>query len=154
MLIDKLNVLRAAKLVLASGSPRRKEILNEILGLDVRVVPSTFAEDLDHSKFTPESYAQENARVKALEVWHALCGKFPDRLSWAIRSLSISDRGCLSPASGDEAPDIVIGGDTVVSSGGLILEKPRDRQHAIDMLAGLSGTTHTVYSGVALVYRQ
>ena len=42
--------------MLASGSPRRVEILNDILGLDVRVVPSTFEENLDKSKFTPQEY--------------------------------------------------------------------------------------------------
>ena len=132
MLIDKLPVLRGANLVLASGSPRRKEILNDVLGLDVQVVPSTFAEDLDKSTFTPASYVQENARIKALEVWAQL-------------------RGTADAAS---VPDLVIGGDTVVSLDGSILEKPRDREHAISMLGGLSGSTHKVYSGVALVYRR
>lgn len=129
MLVDKLDVLRAARLVLASGSPRRKEILNDILGLDVRVVPSTFAEDLDKSTFTPEGYVQENARIKAREVWKQLCGDA-------------------------DAPDLVIGGDTVVSLEDSILEKPRDREHALAMLGSLSGSTHKVFSGVAVVYRE
>ena len=51
-----------------SASPRRSAILNEQLGLNVRVVPSTFSEDLDKSLFTPTQYAKETARFKALDV--------------------------------------------------------------------------------------
>ena len=96
MLLDKVPALKRADLVLASGSPRRKEILNELLGLGVRVVASTFEEDLDKSKFTPETYVQENARLKALEVWERL-------------------------QSAGESPTLVIGGDTVVAADGRIL---------------------------------
>ena len=127
MLMDKVPALRAADLVLASGSPRRREILNDILGLRVRVVASTFAEDLDKALYTPETYVQENARIKAREVWDQLV------------------------AAGD-VPHLVIGGDTVVAHAGAILEKPKDRQHAVDMLNSLSGNSHTVFSGVALIF--
>lgn len=47
----------------------------------------------------------------------------------------------------------VIAADTVVFLDGQVLEKPRDRQEAIEMLEKLAGTTHTVYSGVALTNR-
>jgi len=56
MLLDKVPMLKRADLVLASGSPRRVEILNDLLGLDVRVVASTFEENLDKSKYTPQQY--------------------------------------------------------------------------------------------------
>eukprot|EP00277_Geminigera_cryophila_P004821 CAMPEP_0179422826 /NCGR_PEP_ID=MMETSP0799-20121207/10662_1 /TAXON_ID=46947 /ORGANISM="Geminigera cryophila, Strain CCMP2564" /LENGTH=219 /DNA_ID=CAMNT_0021197037 /DNA_START=152 /DNA_END=811 /DNA_ORIENTATION=- len=128
MLLDKVPMLKRADLVLASGSPRRVEILNDLLGLDVRVVASTFEENLDKSKYTPKQYVQENARLKALEVWERLI------------------------AAG-EAPDLVIGGDTVVAHKGAILEKPKDTAHATEMLKSLSGTSHTVFSGVALIFR-
>ena len=72
MLIDKIPLLQTANIILASGSPRRKEILNDILKLQVQVIPSTFEENLDKSKFTPQAYVQENARLKALEVWTRL----------------------------------------------------------------------------------
>ena len=55
-------------------------------------------------------------------------------------------------AEGDTPPALVVGGDTVVSMGAKILEKPRDRAEAVEMLTELSGTTHTVWSGVALVH--
>jgi septum formation protein len=72
MLIDKIPLLQTANIILASGSPRRKEILNDLLKLKVNIVPSTFEENLDKSQFTPEAYVKENARLKALEVWNRL----------------------------------------------------------------------------------
>lgn len=45
----------------------------------------------------------------------------------------------------------VLGADTVVAQGGKILGKPRDERHAYQMLYRLSGTTHRVYTGIALV---
>ena len=65
MLCADIDCLRAARIVLASSSPRRVEIVNSILSLDATVIPSTFPEDLDKSKYTPEEYVQENARQKA-----------------------------------------------------------------------------------------
>ena len=46
MLADHLPQLQSQRVVLASGSPRRKEILEQ-LGLKIEVIPSTFPEDLD-----------------------------------------------------------------------------------------------------------
>lgn len=129
MLMDKVPSLQRADLVLASGSPRRKEILNDILGLRVRVVASTFEEDLDKSKYTPQTYVQENARLKAREVWQRL-------------------------VAAGESPHLVIGGDTVVAHEGAILEKPKNKEHAVHMLHALSGKSHTVFSGVALIFRK
>lgn len=48
--------------------------------------------------------------------------------------------------------DIVIGSDTVVALKDRILGKPHDRQDAIDMLRALSGQTHTVFTGVCIVF--
>ena len=96
---DADNV-RAARVILASGSPRRVEILNDILGLQATVVPSTFLEDLDKSKYTPKEYVMENARQKALEVYERL-------------------------VSENQTPSLVVGADTVVVVGDAILEKPK-----------------------------
>ena len=54
--------------MLASGSPRRKEILNDILGLRVRVVASKFEEDLDKSKYTPQEYGELFSNIQNLPV--------------------------------------------------------------------------------------
>eukprot|EP01044_Picomonas_judraskeda_P010648 COSAG03_NODE_1387_length_4188_cov_2.499389_3_plen_203_part_00 len=98
-------------------------------------VPSTFAEDLDKSLYTPATYVQENALVKAREVWAKL-----------------HDQAEADPGSCRRA-DMVIGSDTVVSVDDHILEKPRDAEAAMAMLSSLSGRRHRVYSGVAILHR-
>ena len=52
--------------------------------------------------------------------------------------------------SGVRPGALTIGGDTIVVLDGRILEKPRDKEDAAEMLASLSGRAHTVYSGLAL----
>ena len=98
-------------------------------------VPSTFAEDLDKSLYTPVTYVQENALVKAREVWGKLVAQ------------AELDPDTYRPV------DMVIGSDTVVSVDDCILEKPADAAAAIAMLSSLSGRRHRVYSGVAILHR-
>ncbi|XP_048069149.2 probable bifunctional dTTP/UTP pyrophosphatase/methyltransferase protein [Ursus arctos] len=116
------------RVVLASASPRRREILSHA-GLRFEVVPSRFKEKLDKASFpTPYAYAIETAKQKALEVASRMHQK-------DLR-----------------APDIVIGADTIVTVGGLILEKPVDKQDAYRMLSRLNGKEHSVFTGVAIVH--
>ena len=63
MLLSDLATVRAAKIVLASGSPRRVDMFNGLLKLNARVVPSSFPEDLDKSLYTPESCTPRRART-------------------------------------------------------------------------------------------
>ena len=128
MLLDKLAATRAAHIILASGSPRRTEILNGILNLGASVVPSTFPEDLDKSRFTPKQYVEENARLKALEVYEKL------------------------KKEGKHPPSLVVGADTVVVLDDKILEKPPTVEAAKAMVNSLSGRSHEVVTGVALIY--
>ncbi|XP_071078733.1 probable bifunctional dTTP/UTP pyrophosphatase/methyltransferase protein [Haliotis cracherodii] len=126
MLQPIMHVLNVQRIILASGSPRRKQILQNI-GLQFEAVPSTFEENLDKSLFPhPSDYVKENARLKALEVANKLAG---DQI----------------------VPDLVIGADTVVAMDNTIYEKPKSRDDAINMLTGFSGRSHTVYTGMALV---
>ncbi|KAG0237009.1 hypothetical protein BGW41_000301 [Actinomortierella wolfii] len=119
--------LQGRTFILASTSPRRREIMDKF-GLNYTIVPSTFPETLDKSLFShPSEYVIENARQKALEVYERL------------------------KAEGKELPDAIIGADTVVAYDNKILEKPESVQGAIDMLNTLSGSTHMVYTGIALV---
>nr|XP_045729850.1 probable bifunctional dTTP/UTP pyrophosphatase/methyltransferase protein isoform X2 [Mirounga angustirostris] len=116
------------RVVLASASPRRREILSHA-GLRFEVVPSRFKEKLDKASFpTPYAYAIETAKQKALEVASRMHQK-------DLR-----------------APDVVIGADTIVTVGGLILEKPVDKQDAYRMLSRLNGKEHSVFTGVAIVH--
>ncbi|XP_048193527.1 probable bifunctional dTTP/UTP pyrophosphatase/methyltransferase protein [Perognathus longimembris pacificus] len=124
------RLLRGRRVVLASGSPRRREILGRA-GLGFEVVPSRFPEaSLDPGAFPgrPAAFAEETAARKALEVAARLRGDVPP-------------------------PDLVIGADTVVAVDDVILGKPADEDDARRMLSRLSGRTHSVFTGVALVWR-
>ena len=68
MLIQHLpHLAQQHRIVLASASPRRKELLQQI-GLTFDIHVSTFAEDLDKARYTPVQYVRETARCKAHEV--------------------------------------------------------------------------------------
>ena len=114
------------KYILASASPRRKEIL-ENLGLDFAVITSEADEQSDIKD--PEELTTELAKRKGQAV--------ADFLS----------------ASGNLDEDtVIISADTVVFCDGEILGKPHGKAEAEKMIRMLSGKTHTVTSGVALIY--
>lgn len=120
------HILAKQRNILASGSPRRRELLDSI-GLKVEVISSGFNENLDKESFShPCEYVKENAKQKAVEVWKRLVD------------------------NSDQA-DLVIGADTVVTLDDVIYEKPLDVQDAFRILSKLSGQKHTVFTGVALV---
>lgn len=97
------------------------------LGLTFKVMPSNFEENLDKGDFpTPDLYVIETAKQKVLEV---------------CERVSLNE------------PSLIIGSDTVVVLDGKILEKPKDKNEAFLMLSSLSGRTHDVYSGVALMHK-
>nr|NP_081215.1 acetylserotonin O-methyltransferase-like [Mus musculus]BAB25021.1 unnamed protein product [Mus musculus] len=119
--------LRSRRVVLASASPRRKEILG-LTGVALEVVPPRFPETLSKAAWPrPQDYARETATGKAQEVAARLVQEDP------------------------ETPTIVIGADTVVAVDGRILEKPKDREDALGDLRSLSGKQHQVITGVAIV---
>ncbi|XP_031228032.1 probable bifunctional dTTP/UTP pyrophosphatase/methyltransferase protein [Mastomys coucha] len=118
--------LRGYRVVLASASPRRKEIL-DLAGVAFEVSPSAFPESLSKARLRAEDYARETATRKALDVAARKCQADP------------------------VTPYLVIGADTVVAVDGLILEKPVDREDAFRMLRRLSGKEHSVITGVAVV---
>ncbi|KAK3099936.1 hypothetical protein FSP39_012123 [Pinctada imbricata] len=126
MLQPVLHQLNSQRLVLASGSPRRKQILENI-GLKFDVIPSNFEENLDKSSFKhPADYARETAKRKALEVAKRLQGS-------------------------DNPADLVIGADTVITQDDMLFEKPSNKEHAREMLTKFSGGSHFVCTGVILV---
>ncbi|KAF8517678.1 Maf-like protein [Hysterangium stoloniferum] len=144
--IPATNKLAGKRIVLASNSPRRKEIL-KTLGLDPEVVPSLFKEDLPHSLFNNVyEYPVATATEKAVEVYERLVQESPD-----------------------DAPDLVIGADTVVLSHHAtpsatthhsevpdtrpdILEKPQSKEDNLRMLMDLNGGACEVVTGVTVVY--
>jgi septum formation protein len=109
------------KLILASRSPRRKELLKR-MGLSFSVVaPGVQEERTSISGAAPDA----PLRKLALDKAHSVAAQHPDAL--------------------------VLGADTVVVVGGDVLGKPDGPESARQMLRALSGRTHTVWSGVALV---
>jgi MAF protein len=115
-------------LVLASASPRRRELL-ALLGLPFSVVPADVDEALREGE-TPVEAAVRLARAKA---WEGARG---------LGTTTARPRS-LSP--------LVLGADTVVALAGRIYGKPADAAEATAMLADLRGRAHTVITGVALV---
>jgi septum formation protein len=116
------------KLILASMSPRRKDLLKS-LGLSFEVKPSTIEEIMDPD-LEPEQLVLNLAQQKTQDVFESLSnGTVSERL-------------------------LVLGADTIVVLDGKFLGKPVDRSDAIAMLKRLSGRDHEVYTGVWLIVRE
>lgn len=114
------------KLILASSSPRRRELLAQA-GLKFTVAAANLNEDRLPDE-AAAAYVRRLAEEKAVAVWNAHKGEdLPD------------------------APLIVLGADTCVVSDGNILGKPVDSADARRMLELLSGRTHAVLTGLAVV---
>lgn len=109
------------QLYLASQSPRRAELLQQI-GVGFEVLSVEVDETMAAAE-APDRYAQRLAMEKARAGW---CTLSADR----------------------QRP--VLGADTLVITGDRVMGKPADRQQAIEMLQTLSGRTHQVITAVAL----
>lgn len=106
-------------LILASSSPRRKELLEDLqIPFEVRTsnVEETFLESL-----SPEEVVMDLAKRKAQAV------------------------------NLNKPTELILGADTIVYSNKAILGKPSSREEAFQMIRQLSGTSHSVYTGVAIV---
>ena len=110
-------------IVLASASPRRKEILGS-MGADFTVITADTDEESD--VVDPAELTVLLARKKGRAVYELLRER------------------------GEDGGAIIISADTVVACDGCVLGKPRDRQEAMEMLSMLSGRTHIVATGVAV----
>ena len=115
------------EIILATKSPRRKEILAN-LGVDFKVV--TEPTDENSTLTDGAALAQELSARKA----SAVCEK-------------LKNSGCFSNET------LIIGCDTVVCCDGEILGKPNDREDAVRLLKMLSGKAHEVISGLTLIYK-
>lgn len=113
------------KLILASQSPRRREILQN-LGLSFEVVCANADESSD--------LTDPRALVELLSL----------RKGHAVRDLLLAEGRSLEDT-------VILSSDTVVSIDGRILGKPHDADEAFEMLSALSGRSHEVVSGVCLL---
>lgn len=113
------------KLILASQSPRRREILQN-LGVAFEVITS----DADESSTErdPRKLVEELSRRKAQAVLDALVQQGRDLTN-----------------------TVILASDTVVAVDGMILGKPHDEGKAVEMLSRIQGRRHEVISGIALL---
>lgn len=138
------------RLVLASASPRRRELLSQI-GLEFTVMPSTKEENAKTTE--AGALVQELSRQKAVDIWEQFSGgqgQNPD-----ADQEQISEKTQEPNLNGKRQPELlVIGADTVVCCEGKILGKPHDREAAVEMLTALQGRSHEVYTGVTLYHQR
>lgn len=134
------------RLVLASASPRRRELLSQI-GLEFTVMPSTKEENAKTTE--AGALVQELSRQKAVDIWEQLSGgqgQNPD-----ADQEQIAEETQEPNLNGKRQPELlVIGADTVVCCEGKILGKPHSREAEAEMLTALQGRSHEVYTGVTL----
>ncbi|KAI0064921.1 Maf/Ham1 [Artomyces pyxidatus] len=144
--IPGVTKLTGKRVILASNSPRRKDILRTF-GLAPEIIPSTFGEDLNPYEFEDiHEYPVATATHKAVEVYERLVAEDPDN-----------------------GPDLVIGADTVVLTHAQplsseiayselpgtrqeLLEKPDSKVDNLRMLLDLNGAVCEVVTGVSVVF--
>lgn len=119
------------KIILASASPRRKELLKQ-MGLEFEVMPSHGEEII--TRKLPSEVVMELSSQKARDIVYQV----------AMDSVS--------EVKDDENDILVIGADTIVAYKDEILGKPKDKADAVRMLKLLAGKQHSVYTGVSMVY--
>jgi septum formation protein len=129
----------AGMLVLASASPRRRELLTQA-GFSFQVRAAHIAED-PYPNEDPIAYVTRLAREKAQAVF--------DQLSAPDKNPPETAAGAADNPAGE--PLVVLGADTTVTLDNRILGKPEDVADAARMLRLLSGRTHRVITGVAVV---
>jgi septum formation protein len=126
-------------LILASASPRRRELLTQA-GFAFEARPAHIPEDPNPGE-DPIAYVVRLAREKAQAVFGEVC-----RSAEAGPSTPIA-----AATSAQDDKIVVLGADTTVVANGVILGKPEDPADAARMLRLLSGRTHRVITGVAVV---
>ncbi len=115
------ELLKDKKLILASGSPRRRELMQKLdtdFAVEVSEVDETVPEGTE-----PEAVPEYLSGLKAEAVYRL----HPDEET------------------------VVVGADTIVLCGGVIYGKPADEKAAFDMLKSLGGRTHQVITGVTII---
>lgn len=113
------------KYILASASPRRRELLKQI-GIDFDICVSNADETTDET--VPALLVEQLSSKKAEGV-----------------------KESLTLQHGTENPVVIIGADTIVACDDRILGKPTDKENAREMIALIQGRAHQVYTGVTLI---
>lgn len=116
------------RIILASASPRRRELLS-IIEPDFEVIVSDADEKTNRQ--LPNEVVDDLSFLKAENVYRILMDKNVNNVF--------------------KEQTIIIGADTVVAVDGEILGKPADEENAYNMLKKLQGRTHEVYTGVTVI---
>lgn len=114
-------------IVLASASPRRKELLEMLRVKDLVILPAE-GDEICPAGLSPDETVKALAYAKALEVF---------------------DRWQKQPSRREG--DVILAADTIVWHRGRILGKPHSREEGFSMLRSLSGNVHEVYTGVVVL---
>lgn len=125
---EAIETLKKTKIVLASSSPRRINLLKK-LGLKFKVVKSNINESKFVKKLKINSYTK---LVKLLSL---------------AKVISVVSKNSLSL----QRSEIICGFDTMVICNGKIIEKPKSNKDALNKLLFLSGKEHKVYTGICIV---
>lgn len=112
------------RVILASGSPRRRELLGQI-GLEPEILPSAIEEKVTETA--------------------------PDRVVESLSLQKAGDVASLWRKRNWEPGTVILGADTVVAADGKILGKPKSGEEAAAMLDLLQGRTHQVCTGVTIM---
>lgn len=115
------------RIILASKSPRRRELLSRI-GIEYECMVSEMEENITESE--PDKVVRELSCQKAENVFEILKAE----------------------GKTDKAPMVIIGADTVVACDGEIMGKPKDEDDARRMLKLLRGRSHSVWTGVTMLF--
>jgi len=117
------------RVILASGSPRRKELLSTIIQ-NFEIIPSSAEDESDIKKIIkePEQLVESLSEIKARDIFS----------KEHLKSESLT----------------VIGGDTIVYLDGEILGKPKNEEDAFNMLSKLQGRENVVYTGLAVMIKR
>lgn len=126
--------MKKVRIVLASASPRRRELLHQV-GLEPEIVPSHVKEVAKSRE--PNQVVCDLSSQKAEDVAGL----------WEIKRGMEKPKNC-----GDSENVVVIGADTVVAVDGRILGKPRSEEEAQEMVWLLQGREHQVYTGVTMIF--
>ena len=114
--------------ILASSSPRRKQLLSTIIS-NFDIIPSDIDEnELKKLETNPQKLAEKLSYEKAYSIF---IDKYKENNEYTV-----------------------IGSDTLVSFGNIILGKPKDRDDAIRILKLLQGNSHDIYTGTTVIIKK
>ncbi len=145
------------KIILASGSPRRKELISQA-GLDFSIEISDVDETVDSQD--AEKTVKELAERKADAVAkNHLRGEATGNLQNEVEENMQRNANCEQGEASNDSQDkvnskeelLIVSADTVVALDNHVIGKPKDEEDALKILMSLSGKTHDVYTGVCCI---